>query len=152
MRRIIAAGLGLGWIPRRVWGSDSGAGTLGAGLAALIGLALWTAPWWVDLTVAAVAVAVALWASTPVGRTGDDPGWVIIDEIAGTLVAMVGLTGPPWVVAVVVARLGDIFKVAPGVRRAERLPPPLGITADDVLAGFYGLAAGWLVRGLLDIS
>jgi phosphatidylglycerophosphatase A len=49
------------------------------------------------------------------------------------------------VVAVVVARLGDIFKVLPGVAAAERLPGSFGVTADDVVAGLYGLAAGWLV-------
>ena len=55
----------------------------------------------------------------------------------------------PWVIAVVVGRAADIFKVAPGVAAAERLPSPWGITADDVLAGLYGLAAGWLATAVL---
>lgn len=145
MRRFIAAGFGVGWIPRRLWGSDNGAGTFGAALGALLGVALWTSPWWIDLTVALVAIAVSLWASAPEARGGADPGWVVIDEIAGTLVAMIGLTWWPWGLAVVVARLGDIFKVLPGVREAESLHGAIGITADDVVAGLYGLAAGWLL-------
>jgi phosphatidylglycerophosphatase A len=104
------------------------------------------APWWFDLLVAAAAIAVSMWATAP---EAGDPGWMAIDEVAGTLVAMIGLTGVGWVVGVVVARMADIFKVAPGVAAAERLPSPWGVTADDVVAGLYGLAAGWLVTGLL---
>jgi phosphatidylglycerophosphatase A len=49
----------------------------------------------------------------------------------------------------VVARLADIFKVLPGVREAESLPGAVGITMDDVVAGLYGLAAGWLIFWVL---
>ncbi|MBA2338427.1 MAG: phosphatidylglycerophosphatase A [Acidimicrobiia bacterium] len=145
MRRMVAAGFGSGLLARRLWGSDTGAGTLGALVAVAIGLVLLPSPWWIDLGVALVAVAISMWATAPMT---DDPGWVSIDEIAGTLVAMVGLAGIPWVAAVVVARLLDIFKIAPGVAAAESLPPPLGITADDVVAGLYGLAVGWLITWL----
>jgi hypothetical protein len=48
-----------------------------------------------------------------------------------------------------VARLADIFKVLPGVAAAERLPGAVGVTFDDVLAGGYGLAVGWLLVALL---
>jgi phosphatidylglycerophosphatase A len=148
MRRFLAAGVGVGWIPRRLWGSDSGAGTFGAALAAAVGILLWEAPWWVDAGAALVAVAVAWWAAEPFAAHHSDPGWVTIDEFAGTLVALVGLTGWPWVAALVTARLADIFKVLPGVRRAERLGGGIGITADDVVAGLYGLAVGWILTGV----
>ena len=49
----------------------------------------------------------------PFAGKHDDPGWVCIDETAGTVVALVGLSGWPWVVALVVERLADIFKVLP---------------------------------------
>ncbi len=146
MRRFVAAGFGIGLLARRLWGSDNGAGTLGALVAVGIGLVALSAPWWVDLSIAVAAIALSMWATAP--ETGD-PGWVAIDEVAGTLVAMIGLAGAAWVVAVVVARAMDIFKVAPGVAAAERLPSPWGVTADDVVAGLYGLAAGWLATGLL---
>ena len=118
-------------------------------MAAIVGLALWTAPWWVDLLVALIAIALSLWASAPFATDHADPNWVVIDEIAGTLVAFIGLQGLGWVVALVVARLGDIFKVLPGVPQAERLPGAIGITGDDVVAGLYGLVTGWIVTGLL---
>ncbi len=146
MRRFIAAGFGVGLLPRRLWGSDNGAGTFGAAVAAVIGLALLGAPWWIDLGVAAGAIALSWWAALPFAGDHDDPGWVTIDEVAGTLTALVGLGGWPWVVALVVARLADIFKVLPGVRSAEALPGAIGVTADDVVAGLYGLGAGLVVH------
>lgn len=142
MRRFIAAGFGVGLLPRRLWGSDNGAGTLGAAVAALVGLALIGAPWWADLMVAGTAVVVSLWAAAPFAGDHADPGWVTIDEVAGTLTALIGLQGWPWLVALAVARLADIFKVLPGVQGAEALPGAIGVTADDVVAGFYGLAVG----------
>lgn len=145
MRRFVASSFGLGLIPRRLWGSDSGAGTFGAALAAVVALPLVGEPA-LGAIAAAIAIAVSLWASAPFAE--GDPGWVAIDEVAGTLVALVGLGGFPWLAALVVARVADITKALPGMKRAERLPGALGVTADDVLAGLYGLAVGWLLTGL----
>jgi phosphatidylglycerophosphatase A len=131
----------------RIYRSHNGAGTFGAAVAVLIGVWLIGAPWWVDALVAAAAIALSLWAARPFAVAGADPAWVAIDEVAGTLVAMIGLSGWPWLVAVVVARLLDIFKVAPGIRRAEELHGAVGVTFDDVIAGLYGLAAGYLLVG-----
>jgi phosphatidylglycerophosphatase A len=39
--------------------------------------------------------------------------------------------------------------LAPGVAAAERLGGAIGIMADDVVAGLYGLAAGWLAQSIL---
>ena len=149
MRRFIAAGFGVGLIPSRLWHSDSGAGTFGAALAAALSLIWWHRPWWFHLGVFAVFLALSLWSAAPFAGDHADPGWIVIDEMAGTFVAVIGLSGWPWVVAVVVARLADIFKVLPGVAGAEALEGSVGITMDDVVAGLYGLAAGWLVFWLL---
>lgn len=149
MHRFIASGLYLGLIPRRIWGSDNGAGTFGAALAVVISLMLWRYPWWVGAIAFVIAFVLSLWSSAPFAGDHADPGWVVIDEVAGTLVAAIGLTGWPWLVAVVVARLADIFKVLPGVGQAESLPGAIGITMDDVVAGLYGLAAGWLVYWIM---
>ena len=148
MRRVIASGLGVGLVPRRLWGSDNGAGTFGAALGAVIGLVLLAFSWWLGLLVAIAVVGLSVWASEPFAAGHADPGWVVIDEVAGTLVALVGLSGVPWIAALVVARLADIFKVLPGVAQAERLPGGFGITADDVVAGLYGLGVGWILTGL----
>lgn len=149
MRRFVAAGFGAGLLPQRLYGSHSGAGTFGAGVALVVGIFLIPAPWWMDLVIALVAIAVSLWASAPFAVEGQDPAWVAIDEVAGTLVAMIGLSGWPFALAVIVARALDIFKVAPGIRRAEALHGAVGVTSDDVVAGLYGLGVGWLVTGLM---
>lgn len=149
MHRVVASSFGLGLIPRRLWGSDSGAGTFGAALAVGIGALLLSfgAQWWVTLGLGLIAIAASMWSSRPFESEGD-PGWICIDETAGTLIAMIGLGGLPWLAAIVVARLADIFKVLPGVSHADRLHGPVGITFDDVIAGLYGLAVGWALTGL----
>lgn len=143
----------LGLVPRRVRGSDDGAGTFGAAVGTGVGVLLLAleAPWWGTLLAAGVATALSAWAAAPFSHDHGDPGWVCIDEAAGSLVALVGLTGWwPFAVAAVVARLADIFKVLPGVALAERaLPGSIGVTADDLVAGLYGLAVGWALMAVL---
>lgn len=145
MRRLLASSLGLGLIPRRLWGTDTGAGTFGAALGAAIGggLLLVGAAWWVGALLAGALLVLSVWVARPFASDHADPGWVSIDETAGTLVALIGLGGAPWVVALAIARLADIFKVLPGVKAAERFPGSWGITADDFVAGLYGLTVGW---------
>jgi phosphatidylglycerophosphatase A len=148
MRRFIAAGFGVGFLPRMVRGSDAGAGTVGSLLAAILAAALWVFPLWVHLVATLVIIGLSLWAPAPFLADDHDPGWVVIDEMAGTMVALTGLYGWPWATAFVVFRLADIFKQVPGVGQAERLQGALGVTADDLVAGGYGLAAGWALTAL----
>ncbi|MBE3132242.1 MAG: phosphatidylglycerophosphatase A [Acidobacteria bacterium] len=69
----------------------------------------------------------------------EDPGVVVIDEVAGMLLTLafvpVGWGGV--VVGFVLFRLFDIIKPYP-CSRAERLRGGWGIVADDVVAGLYG--------------
>lgn len=99
------------------------------------------------LLVAILVVALAgTWAATRaeklLGRK--DPGAVVVDEVAGQLIALLfvpWLAGRWTVVAGFLAfRLFDIWKPYP-VRRLEGLGGGLGIMADDMLAGFYAAAA-----------
>jgi phosphatidylglycerophosphatase A len=92
----------------------------------------------------AAASGLPLGAPRPLLGEDPDPGWVAIDEVAGALLAVTALSGGAWAVAWVIARLADIYKVLPGVGAAERLPGSVGVTVDDLVAGAYGLAAGWL--------
>jgi phosphatidylglycerophosphatase A len=127
-----------------------GSGTVGSVFA--FGLALLLAPlgWPTQLGAAVVVTAASLWSARPFavkdGKGGNkegDPGWVVVDEAAGTLVATIGLGLGGAIVAWLVFRLADIFKRAfPGVAAAERLGGSLGVTADDLVAGVYGLVAG----------
>lgn len=85
---------------------------------------------------------VGIWASgvAAVALKREDPGPVVIDEVAGQLVTLL-LTGVGWTGALVgflIFRVLDIIKPPPA-RQFERLHGGLGIMADDLMAGAYGL-------------
>ena len=69
-----------------------------------------------------------------------DPGFVVIDEVAGQWIALL-FCPVNWrhaLIALVLFRLFDITKPFP-VRRLERLPAGWGIVFDDVAAPLYTL-------------
>lgn len=144
IERVVASWFGTGLVLRRIRGSDGGSGTIGAALALAMAYALAPVGWWAQASAAAVVTGLALWSIRPFTDEGD-PGWIVVDEAAGMFVASIGLGGWPLLVAFVVFRVADITKRFPGVAAAERLPGAMGVTADDLVAGAYGLAAGWLV-------
>lgn len=144
MRRLVASFFGSGRLLSRVTGADRGSGTVGAALALAISLLLDTKG---QVAALATCVGLSLWSTAELGE--HDPPWVVIDEAAGTFLATLGLGGVPALGAWVVFRVADIAKrLFPGVAQAERLPGGLGVTADDLVAGTYGLAAGWVIRFL----
>ncbi len=146
MRRVIASWFGTGLLLRRLRTSDAGSGTLAAAVTLIIALALGAAGWWLQVVAAALVIALSLWAAAPFAAGEGDPGWVVVDEAAGTLVATVGLGVWPALLAFAVFRIADASKRLPGVAAAERLPGAVGITADDLVAGGWGLAAGWAAQ------
>lgn len=144
IERVVASWFGSGLVLRRFRGSDDGSGTVGSALALAVAYALAPVGWWAQAVAAAVVTGLALWSIRPFTDEGD-PGWVVVDEAAGMLVASIGLGGWPLLAAFVIFRIADITKRLPGVAAAEQLPGAFGVTADDLVAGVYGLAAGWLV-------
>ena len=68
----------------------------------------------------------------------EDPQYIVIDEIAGQLVALflVPVSLINLVLATALFRVFDIWKPYP-IRRLERLPNGVGVMADDLLAGVY---------------
>lgn len=99
----------------------------------------------------AAAVVVTLTgipAATRVARESGrkDPGFVVIDEVAGQLFALVPLSHN-WksgLLGLVLFRILDITKPWP-IRRLEALPEGTGIMLDDVAAGFIAAVLGLLV-------
>jgi phosphatidylglycerophosphatase A len=71
-----------------------------------------------------------------------DPGFIVIDELAGMCVTMIGqgLGASNLLKGFVLFRIFDILKPFP-IRRLEALPKGYGIVADDILAGIYANAA-----------
>jgi len=99
----------------------------------------WPLGWQIALIV--VVSAVGTWAAHVAARHfgREDPGEVVIDEVAGQLVTLVatgaGLAGT--CLGFFVFRAFDVVKPWP-VNRLERLPGGFGIMADDLLAGVFG--------------
>jgi phosphatidylglycerophosphatase A len=77
----------------------------------------------------------------------EDPGFVVIDEVAGQWIALLGCPfhWPHALIALVLFRLFDITKPFPA-RQLEHLPEGWGIVFDDVAAGLYAWGVGCLLR------
>ena len=145
--RLVASFLGSGLV-------KFAPGTMGSLAALLPGIALlWASPIALGAGVLVATVA-GLWAIRAAGAQ-DDPGWVVIDEVAGQWIALLALPHPSLVgalAAFALFRLFDITKPGP-IGWAERLPGALGVMADDLLAGavaavlLWGL--GWAAPGLM---
>ncbi len=151
MHRVFASWFGTGLLLRRLRGSDAGSGTVGSLFAAAMAfLAFQALAWPLQIASAVAMVALSVASVRPLAAEGD-ASWIVVDEAAGTFIALIGLgLWPGAVVAFVVFRLADIFKgFFPGVGAADRMEGALAVTADDVVAGLYGLAAGHVVQWLV---
>ncbi len=88
----------------------------------------------------------ALFAIERVRGEEADPGYIVIDELIGMLVATIGRDPTAWNIAkaFILFRAFDILKPYP-IKKVERLAGAYGIIGDDVLAGIYasGLLFIW---------
>lgn len=107
---------------------------------------------WITAAGAVLATAIGIPAATRVARESGrpDPGFVVIDEVAGQWIALLFLP-PLWpnaLLALLLFRFFDILKPPP-IRRFEALPEGTGIMVDDLVAGLFALALGQGLLGLL---
>jgi len=98
---------------------------------------------------AIAATLIGIPAATIVARESgrEDPGHVVIDEVAGQLFALI-FCPPDWahaILAFILFRLFDILKPPP-IRQLERLPAGTGIMLDDVAAGLFALAVVQIIH------
>ena len=116
-------------------------GTVASAVAVLVGMGLMrVSPR--ALPVAAVLAVPVGWLAVRGAAVRGDPGWVVVDELAGQWVAMLGLrqaaVGRAGMGGALAAfglfRLLDIAKPGP-VGWADRVEGPVGVMADDVVAG-----------------
>jgi phosphatidylglycerophosphatase A len=98
---------------------------------------------WATIVAAALVTLVGIPAATKVARASGlkDPQFVVIDEVAGQLVALIAapLAWKTFAAGLILFRVFDIWKPFP-IRRLERLPEGTGIVVDDLGAGLYALA------------
>ncbi len=138
--RVIASAGGIGFFP---WAP----GTAGSAAALLAGAICLHVAGPIVLALAAVIAAVGgIWAIRA-ARAKDDPGWVVIDEVAGQWITLLGLGHLSWAgaaVAFALFRLLDITKPGP-IGWADRQDSAFGIMADDVIAGVIGAVILWVL-------
>ena len=109
------------------------------------------------LPAVALAVAVLLpcgvWAASVCGRRygAHDHGRIVIDEVVGQLIALASFPArPEWLLAgFLLFRLFDIVKPFPARRIDLQWRTPLGVMADDVVAGAYANLTLQVVRVFL---
>lgn len=121
-------------------------GTAGAAVGTLLFWPLASAPAAAQMAAVTTVLALGAVAATRLAESlGEkDPRLVVVDEVAGMWVSLLGLAPRPaaFLLAFVAFRAMDVLKPWPA-RDLERLPGGLGIMADDVMAGVY---ANLLVR------
>jgi phosphatidylglycerophosphatase A len=97
---------------------------------------------WATIAAVIVVTIVGIPAATRVVRASGlkDPQFVVIDEVAGQLVALIAvpLAWKTFLAGLILFRVFDILKPPP-VRQLERLPEGLGVVVDDLGAGVYAL-------------
>ncbi|MGH7098689.1 MAG: phosphatidylglycerophosphatase A family protein [Stellaceae bacterium] len=146
---LLATGFGTGLLPKApgswgslatlplAWGLKSAFGR--AGLAAAAGLAF----------------GAGCWAAGRVARTSGrpDPGFIVIDEILGQLLALLPARRDPaaYALAFLLFRLFDIGKPWPIGRIDRTVGGGLGIMLDDALAAGYALLAQIALRGAFGV-
>ena len=116
-------------------------GTVGSLVAAV---AIWLLPFTtVRLAVTLLVVTlIGIWAGSRVERAlgRKDPSVIVIDEVAGMLLSVIGLPRsiPVLVTAFLLFRLFDIWKPFPA-RESQALTGGMGVMVDDLIAGLYTL-------------
>jgi len=138
----IATGAGAGYLPKApgTWGS-------------LVGVALWYACRNLELIpYAGITIAVFIAGTVCAGSAEKivnqgDPGLVVIDEIAGQMIALAGAPHHPVaaLLAFLTFRIFDILKPFPANWLDRHIHGGLGIMLDDVAAGLYSLLVLHLV-------
>ena len=115
-------------------------GTLGTLVAIPIILIYWDKGILVQLSITAAVFFLGLWASIVIVEKykEKDPEYIVVDEIAGFMVGMIGIepTLIHLAIGFVLFRLYDIVKPPP-IKMFEKLPSGLGVMVDDIIAGLY---------------
>jgi phosphatidylglycerophosphatase A len=156
MSRMIATLFGVGLLRPGpgTWGSAAALPLFWA-LHAVGGLIL-------ALVAIAAVIPLGFWAvrAETSGATEEDPGEIVIDEVAGQWIALLPVSWgatvagadilalwPGWIAGFALFRLFDIWKPWL-VGRADRMGGPAGVMLDDIVAGLFA-ALGTMALGAL---
>lgn len=140
---LLATWFGAGYLPKApgTWGSIAalpfawwiyhavGVGGLAAATGIVFVVGVWAAQVYVDDT------------------GGEDPGPVVIDEVAGQWLTLLVVPTDPllYALGLVFFRIADIIKPWPASWADQKIKGGFGIMLDDIFAGLYAAAALFLV-------
>lgn len=131
----LSSAFGLGYLPKAP-------GTFGTLAALPVWWLLRDVSWPVFALVALGVFAFATWVSSWAERIygGHDTQHIVIDEVAGMLVTVVGIPFTPinLVLAFIVFRLLDMTKPWPIRWFDDNVQGGFGVVVDDVVAGLFG--------------
>lgn len=124
-------------------------GTVGSAVAIFPAFLLSLVPASVGWVLLGIVCLVSVWAADRAETISgcDDPGFIVIDEIAGM---MVTLFGHPFTIGIVLVgfflfRILDVLKPFPIGFLESKVPGGAGVVVDDVAAGILG-------NGLLHVA
>ena len=126
---------------------------VGVGLFGLLSYSEWYSLYWLVPTGILLA---GVWSAGHVERFyGHDASRIVIDEVIGQMITLGFVTRSATSAILIDVILGfllfrffDILKPFP-LRRLERLPGGIGVVADDVGAGLYGLIGLMFIKFLI---
>lgn len=121
---LLASGFGLGLIPK-------GPGTFGTLLGLILAVLVPD-----NLYLVLVLSLLGVWLAHEAEKVLEehDSPKIVVDEIAGFLIAAYNWHGYYLILAFVLFRILDIFKPDP-IRQLQKLPGGMGVMADDLAAG-----------------
>jgi phosphatidylglycerophosphatase A len=144
---VLATWFGAGLLPKvpGTWGS----------LAALP--FAWAILWWAGpyglLFAGVAAFGIGIWAGGVYAErtAAEDPGAVVIDEVAGQWLTLVPAALDPlqFFVGFILFRIMDILKPWPARWADRELPGGLGIMVDDIVAAAYAALALAIIKFFL---
>ena len=129
-------------------------GTWGTLAALPFAYGIWLVGGWIALAVATLGVTVlGVWASERVVSSSgvQDPGFIVIDEVAGMWLTLLAAPFTPlgWAAAFFLFRVADILKPYPANWADRNVGGGWGVMLDDLFAALWSAAAVWTLAWAL---
>jgi phosphatidylglycerophosphatase A len=128
-------------------------GTFGSLLGLPLCFLLSKVNWRVSVLFLGIFVALAVWVCNKAQRLiqENDPGCIVLDEISGMMVSLVGIPFNPitYAAGFAIFRLLDIFKPFPIRAVEKKFTGGTGIVLDDIAAGIF---TNLILRAVLFLS